>query len=110
MARALHIECSMNKLITLDANTLEDINGGIDRNTYTNAGEFVGKYGGAAGGAAAGAATVPGTGPGAAAVAGLAGAAGYDLGGRIGRWAGGKLWDAGTWIGDKVGNAIYGRR
>jgi hypothetical protein len=100
---------SSSTLTTLDLSALDSVSGGIDRNTYVNGGGFVGKYAGAAGGAAAGAATVPGTGPGAAAVAGLAGAAGYDLGGWAGKKIGGALWDAGSWIGDRVGTAIYGR-
>jgi hypothetical protein len=69
---------------SIDVDVLDAVTGGIDRNTYSNIGGFVG-----------GSVSM---GPG-----------GNPVGAWLGKKAGGAVWDAGSWIGDRVGDAIYGR-
>jgi hypothetical protein len=94
---------------TIDSASLHHVNGGQDgRQIYENIGNFTGGVAGGAGGAAAGAAAAAPLSPvGQAAAAGAGGVVGERLGSRVGGAVGRGLWDAGSWIGEKVGNWMY---
>ncbi|HEY1815221.1 MAG TPA: hypothetical protein VGL61_22755 [Kofleriaceae bacterium] len=97
------------ELSTIDTASLDHVTGGADgRKIYENIGNFGGGVAGGAGGAAAGfAAGAPLSPVGQAAAAGAGGVAGERLGSHAGGAIGRGLWDAGSWIGEKVGNWMY---
>jgi hypothetical protein len=98
-----------NAFSTIDLASLETVNGGADgRDIYGTIGNWVGGIGGGAAGAAGGAALAAPLSPvGQAAAAGAGGVAGERIGSAAGGAAGRGLWDAGSWIGEKVGNWMY---
>lgn len=94
---------------TLSLDTLETVSGGIDRNTYTNAGGHAAEIGvlaaGAAGGAAAGG---PGGAAGGTVAAEVANRSGIPK--QVGQAIGGAVWDAGSALGEGAYNAYRGVR
>ncbi len=98
---------------TIDTASLHLITGGGDDNStgrriYGQIGNFAGGVAGGAGGAAAGAAAAAPLSPvGQAAAAGAGGVVGERVGSHAGGAIGRGLWDAGSWIGEKVGNLMY---
>jgi len=96
-------------LTTIDSSALDHVTGGADgREIYGTIGNWIGGIGGGAAGAAGGAAlAAPLTPVGQAAAAGAGGVAGERIGSAAGGAAGRGLWDAGSWIGEKVGNWMY---
>ena len=99
----------MTNFATINSAQLHSITGGTDgRQIYDNIGSFCGGVAGGAGGAAAGAAAAAPLSPvGQAAAAGAGGVAGERVGSCVGGAVGRGLWDAGSWIGEKVGNWMY---
>jgi len=97
------------ELETIDTSSLHSITGGADgRQIYESIGNFCGGVAGGAGGAAGGAALAAPLSPvGQAAAAGAGGVAGERVGSAVGGACGRGLWDAGSWIGEKVGNWMY---
>jgi hypothetical protein len=97
------------QLTTIDSSILDNVTGGADgRSTYETIGNWVGGIGGGAAGAAGGAAlAAPLTPVGQAAAAGAGGVAGERVGSAAGGAIGRGLWDAGSYLGDKVGNWLY---
>jgi hypothetical protein len=98
-----------NALSTIEIVQLDSVTGGADgREIYNTIGNWVGGIGGGAAGAAGGAALAAPLSPvGQAAAAGAGGVAGERVGSAAGGAAGRGLWDAGSWIGEKVGNWMY---
>ena len=101
-----------NALSTIDLAQLDNVTGGADgRDIYGTIGNWVGGIGGGAAGAAGGAALAAPLSPvGQAAAAGAGGVAGERVGSAAGGAVGRGLWDAGSWIGEKVGNVLYPQR
>jgi hypothetical protein len=98
----------MTTLTTIDLSALETVTGGDGRSTYETIGNWVGGIGGGAAGAAGGAAlAAPLTPVGQAAAAGAGGVAGERVGSAAGGAVGRGLWDAGSYLGTKVGNWMY---
>ncbi|MEO8705040.1 MAG: hypothetical protein ABI867_33615 [Kofleriaceae bacterium] len=97
-----------NEFCTIEINALTSVTGGDGKDTYSRIGGFFGSVAGGAGGAAGGAALAAPLSPvGQAAAAGAGGVAGERVGNAVGSAAGRGLWNAGSWIGDKVGNLLY---
>jgi len=98
-----------NALSTIDLVQLDSVTGGADgREIYGTIGNWIGGIGGGAAGAAGGATLAAPLSPvGQAAAAGAGGVAGERIGSAAGGAAGRGLWDAGSWIGEKVGNWMY---
>ena len=94
---------------TISIDTLDTVHGGIDRNTYTNAGGHAAEIGvlaaGAAGGTCAG-------GPAGAAAGTVAAEAANRTGipKQVGQAVGGAFWDAGSALGEGAYNAYRGVR
>jgi len=97
------------QLTAIDSSLLDNVTGGADgRSTYETIGNWVGGIAGGAGGAAGGAAlAAPLTPVGQAAAAGAGAVAGERVGSAAGGALGRGLWDAGSYLGDKVGNWMY---
>ena len=94
---------------TIDSASLDNVTGGADgRQIYEKIGNFGGGVaGGAAGAAGSAAAAAPLSPVGQAAAAGAGGVVGERVGSHVGGALGRGLWDAGSWIGEKVGNWMY---
>ncbi len=95
----------MNQLEVIDFNTLDQVNGGIDRNTYVTGGKAIGTVGGAVAGGAAGG-YVSGGNP---HITTAGAATGSMAGGWLGKKLGGAVWDAGTALGNAAANWYYGK-
>ena len=99
----------MTSFATIDTASLHSITGGADgRQIYESIGNFTGGAAGCAAGCAGAAALATPLSPvGQAAAAGAGGVVGERAGSAVGGAVGRGLWDAGSWIGEKVGNWMY---